>query len=436
MERSQLKAWQIWSMSLGLLGINFGWGLQMANMSAIYEFLGAKPDQIPILWLAAPITGLLVQPIIGWFSDRTWCFLGRRRPYFLFGAILASLALILMPLSHSLWMAAILLWILDATVNISMGPFRALIPDILPIQQRTRAYITQGILIATGTVLASALPWVLQHFQWATHSSSHQTIPNLVKYSFWIGAAIFMVTILWTVLTTKEIPPTNVVPQKTSLKQTCKELWQDFLSMPKTMKDLAWVMMFSWAGLFCMFLFFPIAVAHQVFHAEVGSAAYQQGLAWAGMCFAFYSFIFLIVSLIMPWFANRFRAKNIYATCLTCGGLGLLGILFAHTPWQLLILMVGVGIAFSGMQSLPYAMLADALPRHKLGTYMGLFNLFIVIPEIVVSLCLGWAITYLLHGDRHFAVALGGVFMLFSAFLVKRVRSAPAAKLEECRNAA
>lgn len=420
MQRNQLANWQIWSMSLGLLGINFGWGLQMANMSAIYEFLGAKPEQIPILWLAAPLTGLLVQPLIGWFSDRTWCALGRRRPYFLGGAILASIALFLMPLSCNLWMAAALLWLLDATVNISMGPFRALIPDMLPTQQHTRAYIIQGILIALGTVLASALPWFLQHFQLVSTTST-QTIPNLVKVSFWIGAGIFLITIYWTVLTTQEIPPEN--QEKICVKKnSLKEIAHDIFHMPKTMRDLAWVMMFSWMGLFCMFMYFPIAVAHKVFSAETGSALYQQGLAWAGICFAFYGVIFLISSSCMPFFAKRFSIKKIYSVCLACGGIGLIGAGFMQSKWQALGLMLGVGIAFAGMQSLPYAMLASALPKNKLGIYMGIFNLFIVIPEILVSLFFGWIMTHILHGERHLAVMTGGFFMLFSAFLVFKVK--------------
>ena len=298
-------------MSVGLLGINFGWGLQMANMSAIYEFLGAKPDQIPILWLAAPLTGLMVQPIIGWLSDRTWCALGRRRPYFLGGAILASLALILMPLSHHLWMAAVLLWVLDATVNISMGPFRALIPDLLPVRQRQQGFMTQGILIALGTVLASALPWVVQHFYLSIEPTKANTIPHLVKISFWMGAGIFLTTILWTVITTKEFPPT-ISTEEAKARTSLKELVKDFVNMPVTMRDLSWVMMLSWIGLFCMFLYFPISVAHRIFHASAGSAAYDQGLAWAGMCFAFYGVIFLLTSFIMPWFAQRFDSKYIH----------------------------------------------------------------------------------------------------------------------------
>lgn len=428
MEQKQLRSWQIWSMSLGLLGINFGWGLQMANMSAIYEFLGAKPEQIPILWLAAPLTGLLVQPIIGWLSDRTWCFLGRRRPYFLFGSILASISLILMPLSHSLWMAAALLWVLDATVNISMGPFRALVPDILPLQQRRQGFMTQGILIALGTVLASALPWVLQHFHLVSLANNSPSIPNLVRISFWIGAAIFLVTILWTVFTTKEFPPT--LQQTTVESFSFKGLLHDFLTMPKTMRDLSWVMMLSWIGLFCMFLYFPIAVAHRAFHAEVGSELYQQGLAWAGMCFAFYGVVFLITSVIMPKFSERFSAKHIYSFCLLCGAVGLMGAWFMVNKWIALFLMVGVGIAFSGMQSLPYSMLADALPRHKIGTYMGLFNLFIVIPEIVVSLGFGWVMEHVLHGERHLAVVTGGFCMLLAALFALRVSLAGAEEVQ------
>lgn len=421
MEKRFLANWQIWSMSFGLLGINFGWGLQMANMSAIYEFLGAKPDQIPILWLAAPLTGLLVQPLIGWMSDRTWCWLGRRSPYFLIGALLSSVALLLMPLSHNLWMAASLLWILDASVNISMGPFRALVPDILPLAQQTKGFMVQGILIASGTVLASALPWTLQHVFAVSTQSMLGKIPILVTLSFWIGAVIFISAILWTLFTTREIPPNplnNAIHDKLSLKT----LLHDFCAMPRAMRDLAWVMMFSWMGLFCMFLYFPVSVTHRIFHGVPGSVAYAQGLAFAGLCFAAYGVFFLITSLLLPAFARYCTKKSIHCFCLLCGGFALTAMSFVQAQWQLLAMMLGVGIAFASMQSMPYAMLSEHLPRHKLGIYMGFFNLFIVIPEIIVSLGFGWFIKYCLGGHRYLAVAAGGICMLLAAIFTLRIK--------------
>lgn len=425
MNRERLQSWQIWNMSMGLLGINFGWGLQMANMSAIYEFLGAKPEQIPILWLAAPLTGLLVQPIIGWMSDRTWCWLGRRSPYFLIGAILASLALVLMPLSSHLWMAAGLLWLLDATVNVSMGPFRALVPDILPPSQQSQGYMTQGIVIALGTVLASALPWILQHLFGFSDAAASGQIPSLVKIAFWIGACVFIASIIWTIVTTRELPPADELAPlkiKQSWRANSLSLIHDFLQMPQTMRDLSWVMVFSWMGLFCMFMYFPIAVAHHVFHAEPGTVAYEKGLAWGGLCFAAYGVFFLLTSTLLPWISEYCSQKRIYSISLACGGLALISILLIQTKWQALALMLGVGIAFASMQTIPYAMLAQALPRHKLGIYMGIFNLFIVIPEVLISLGFGPIMEHVLHNQRVLAVATGGVFMLISAVLAQRVR--------------
>ena len=414
--------WQIWNMAVGLLGINFGWGLQMANMSAIYESLGATPSSIPILWLAAPLTGLLVQPIIGKMSDNTWNRLGRRKPYFLFGAIAASLALIFMPLCSSLWMAAGLLWVLDGSVNISMGPFRALVPDLLDKNQRTKGYLFQGIAIAIGTVVASALPWIFEHV-FHVHGHAHNDIPRIVTLAFWVGAFVLLVAILWTVLTVKERPPvdSSVSKKSTSSGGFFKSMAVDIVKMPHNMRRLAWVMVFSWIGMFCLFLFFPITVATYIFHGHPGSVAYSQGLAWAGLCFSAYAVVFLIVSLLLPPLTYRFARKTVYGVYLAIGGLSLLSILIAHTKWDVLLIMIGVGIAFAGMQSLPYAILSDSLPKSKLGVYMGIFNLFIVIPEIIVALGFGYVVKHWLHDSSLLAVAVGGASMFLSAILTLRV---------------
>lgn len=428
MQRWHLSNWQIWNMSVGLLGINFGWGLQMANMSAIYEYLGASPDKIPILWLAAPLTGLLVQPIIGYMSDNTWCALGRRRPYFLVGAILACLALILMPLSTSLWMAAVLLWILDGSVNVSMGPFRALVPDLLEEVQRTKGYIFQGIAISMGTVLASALPWFLQHvLNIQSFPSSTSAIPWIVKLSFWIGAVIFIGTILWTVLTTKEFPylhplRPSLASKRSRLARAMTQLWQDIVNMPQMMRRLAWVMMFSWMGLFCMFLYFPITVATTIFHGAPHSSAYLSGLEWAGVCFAMYSVFFLIFSFALPFLTRIFTRAQIYCVSLFFGAMGLMGVFLVKDKYELIILMLGVGVAFAGMQTMPYAILADTLPEEKIGIYMGIFNLFIVIPEIIISLGFGWLMHHVLDDNRMLGVVSGGLFMLIACVLTCRIK--------------
>ena len=279
-------------MSFGFLGIQFGWGLQMANMSAIYEYLGARADQIPILWLAAPLTGLIVQPIIGHASDRTWNRLGRRRPYFLTGALLSSAALILMPRVSALWMAAGLLWILDASINISMEPFRAFVADMLPEDQRTRGFAMQSLFIGLGAVVASVLPGIL--LKWLGNGAAGGgRIPLPVRMSFYIGAAAFFGAVMYTIATTREYPPEDLEAfrrmkaEKRGLAENAREILESVAAMPQTMKQLAWVQIATWLGLFCMWLYFPVAVAHNVFGADdPHSALYTEGVAWGGYCFA------------------------------------------------------------------------------------------------------------------------------------------------------
>src|SRR6202163_4992097 len=274
MEKPRLRFWQIWNMSFGFFGIQFGWGLQMANMSAIYEYLHAKPDQIPILWLAAPLTGLIVQPIIGHMSDRTWGRLGRSRPYFLTGASLSSLALIAMPNSSTLWMAAGLLWILDASINISMEPFRAFVADMLPEDQRTRGFAMQSLFIGLGAVIASALPFMLTNWLHIGAGAEAHTIPAPVRFSFYAGAAVFFGAVLWTILTSKEYPPQDLhafrkaKAEAKGLAANAREIFHSIGAMPATMRQLALVQICTWLGLFCMWLYFPVAVAHNVFGAE------------------------------------------------------------------------------------------------------------------------------------------------------------------------
>ncbi len=423
MEKAPVKKAQLWHMNLGLLGINFAWGLQMANMSAIYESLGAQPEQIPILWLAAPLTGLLVQPIMGWLSDHTWCRLGRRRPYFLLGAILSAFALVFMPLSHSVVMAAALLWLLDAMVNVGMGPFRALIPELLPERQQKLGFTIQGICIALGSVFASFFPWLLQHVFHVPHEVVIQGVPVLIKLSFWFGAFILMATMLWSFFTIKEVAPVAKSATAFNFPTFFQHFKRDIVNMPTVMRDLSWVMMFSWTGMFCMFLYLPVAVIHKIFHATVGTALYEQGLVWVNVCFGAYSVFVLLASLILPWALARYTAKITHAVCLLCGGMALSAMWVIQTKIQALLLMLGVGIAFGSMLSVPYAMVSQGLPASKLGSYMGIFNLFIVIPEIIVSLGFGWVLDHLLGGERYMAVVFGGVCMLFAAILTLRVRS-------------
>ena len=428
MQKPRQTFWQIWNMSFGFLGIQFGWGLQMANMSAIYEYLGARADQIPILWLAAPLTGLIVQPIIGYASDHTWTRLGRRRPYFLLGAILSSLALILMPRCSALWMAAGLLWILDTSINISMEPFRAFVADLLPEEQRTRGFAMQSLFIGLGAVVASALPWLLTNFFHLAAETSRHAIPLTVRLSFYIGAAAFFGAVLWTILSTKEYPPENMdafrhsKAEHRSIGSHVSEIFAAIREMPPTMRQLAPVQLLTWLGLFCMWLYFPVAVARNVFEAaDQNSAIYTRGVEWAGICFGMYSAVCFVFSLVLPKLAQVVGRKNTHSLCLICGALGLLSIAVIHDKNLLLLSMVGVGIAWASTLSMPYAVLAGALPADKTGVYMGIFNFFIVLPEIVASLGFGWVMNHLLHNNRLAAVIAGGVFMALAAILMQRV---------------
>lgn len=430
MHKPKLSFWQIWNMSFGFLGIQFGWGLQMANMSAIYEFLDAKPDQIPLLWLAAPLTGLIIQPIIGNMSDKTWGKFGRRRPYFLVGALLSSFALILMPNSSTLWMAAGLLWILDASINISMEPFRAFVADLLPEEQRTKGFVMQSFFIGLGAVIASALPWLMSNFfNVSSISSAAQAIPETVKYSFYIGAFAFLSAVLWTIFSTKEYPPENLESfykmknEKKGFFNSASEIILAIKEMPITMKQLAWVQIFTWLGLFCMWLYFPVAVARNVFGAtDEKSLVYSQGVEWAGLCFAMYSIVCFLISFLLPIIAAKTSRKITHTISLFLGGIGLLSVAFIQNKYLLLFSMTGVGIAWASILSMPYAILSGSLPKDRIGVYMGIFNFFIVLPEIAASLGFGWIMSHLLNNNRLTAVILGGCFLIIASMLVQRVK--------------
>jgi maltose/moltooligosaccharide transporter len=429
MEKHRLSFWQIWNMSFGFLGIQFGWGLQMANMSAIYEYLGARADQIPILWLAAPLTGLIVQPVIGHMSDRTWNRLGRRRPYFLAGALLASAALILMPQSSALWMAAGLLWIMDASINISMEPFRAFVADLLPEEQRTRGFAMQSLFIGLGAVVASALPWIMTNlFHVQSVESSRQSIPLAVRLSFYVGAIAFLGAVMWTISSTKEYPPDDLDAfaqmkrEKSGFMGNTAEILRSIGHMPPTMKRLAWVQLFTWLALFCMWLYFPVAVAHNVFGApDQNSPVYTQGVEWAGICFGLYSAVCFVFSFALPAVARALGRKITHSLCLVCGAAGLLSVAVIHDKYFLLLSMTGVGVAWASILAMPYAILAGSLPAGKMGVYMGIFNAFITLPEITASLFFGWVMLHLLHNNRLAAVVAGGCFMIVAALLMKRV---------------
>jgi maltose/moltooligosaccharide transporter len=423
-----LSFWQVWNMSFGFLGIQFGWGLQMANMSAIYEYLGARPEAIPMLWLAAPLTGLIVQPIIGHMSDRTWSPLGRRRPYFLTGALLASLALIAMPNSPTLWVAAGLLWILDASINVSMEPFRAFVADLLPVQQLTQGFAMQSLFIGLGAVVASALPWMLTNVFGMTAAPGGGRIPPNVRLSFYIGAVAFIGAVLVTVLTTREHPPQDLDEFRRSkaaragVVHGLRDIMAALRDMPPPMERLALVQLCTWFGLFCMWIYFPVAVARHVFGAvDETSALYRSGVEWGGLCFAMYSAVCFAFSLVLPSIADGLGRRLTHALCLLAGAAGLLSVALIRSPALLLLSMTGVGIAWASILSMPYVILAGALPARRMGLYMGIFNFFIVLPEIAASLGLGLVMRTLLGNNRLAAVVLGGAFLALAAGLMRFV---------------
>lgn len=495
--KPRLSFWEIWNMSFGFLGIQFGFALQNGNVSRIFETLGAKVDEIPILWIAAPVTGLIIQPIIGYFSDRTWGRLGRRRPYFLVGAILASAALLFMPNSPALWIAAGMLWLMDASINITMEPFRAFVGDNLPSDQRTGGFAMQSFFIGVGAVVASLLPYILSKLIGMSNTAEAGVVPDSVKWSFYLGSVVFLLAVLWTVFRSREYSPEQleafeaaegkVEYQKeardskyyrrnggrqiaigliisvlgvalTALVvwlQLEKELYvltvgtllggflllasgglqrngffqngfvtiiNDFQDMPRTMKQLAPVQFFSWFALFSMWIYTTSAVTSQVFGtSDTTSALYNQGADWVGVCFAVYNGVAALVAFLIPVLAARTSRKMAHAVCLLCGAVGLISIFFVKDANLLLGSMIGIGIAWASILSMPYAILTGALPAAKMGYYMGVFNFFIVIPQIVAASILGFLVSRFFDDQAVYALIVGGVSFVIAAGLTLSV---------------
>ena len=418
------------------MGIQFGWALQMANMSSIYEFLGAKSGEIPLLWLAAPLTGFIVQPIIGYLSDRTWHpTFGRRRPYFMIGAILSSIALVLMPNCSELWMAAGLLWILDSSINISMEPFRAFVADNLPEEQRTFGFSMQSLFIGLGSVVASALPWIFTNWVGMKDEVGHVGIPSNVKWSFYIGACAFFLFVLYTVVTSKEYPPVEDKKRdekkKVGVKEGLNEIIEAILNMPKRMKQLALVQFLTWPGLFLMWFYYTPAVGADIFGGSASDTSdpalrtlYQQGTELAGLTYSFQNLITFLFAMLLPVLAKPLGQKFTHQLCLTVGGLGLISLSFIHGAQNQIFLfavMGAVGIAWASILSMPYAMLADCLPENKIGVYMGIFNFFIVLPEIIAALSFGWVMDTFLDNNRVLAVSIGGGLLILAGILTMRI---------------
>lgn len=439
--KPRLSFWQLWNMSFGFFGIQFGFALQNANTSRIFSTLGAKADDLPLFWLAAPITGLLIQPIIGYLSDNTWHpFWGRRRPFFFIGAILASTALFLMPHSTVLWMAVAVLWLMDASINISMEPFRAFVGDKLNPAQQTAGFAMQTFFIGCGAVIASLLPTIFADYLGVSNSAANGSIPDSVRYSFYIGGAVYLLSVMWTVFTTKEFPPESLEKFKEEkanskgLKNAILEILGGFSKMPKTMVQLAVVQFFSWIALFAMWIYTTSAIADNVYHTtDATSSAFQDAGNYVGIMFAVYNGISAIAAFLLPILAKRTSRKFVHTLCLIIGGLSLASlflitsntVLFSIANFDFTILfipMIGVGIAWASILTMPYSILAGALPADKMGYYMGVFNFFVVIPQIVSGLVLGFFTQHFFGGHTVKTLLLGGFCMIIAGFLTLIVK--------------
>lgn len=495
--KPQLSFMQIWNMCFGFLGIQFGFALQNANVSRIFETLGADYNNLAILWVAAPITGLIVQPIIGYLGDNTWTRLGRRRPYFLYGAIAASLALFIMPNSPSLWIAAGMLWIMDASINVSMEPFRAFVGDMLPKNQRGLGYAMQSFFIGIGAVVASALPWMMTNWFDVSNTAEAGVLPESVKFAFYAGGVIFFLAVAWTVFSTKEYSPEElkafeeadimdegeapeqpVLPTASAyikgglvfsilgavvaaviainiealdknlfimagmllafglcqlvagwMGQSGKtengfyEVIGDLFTMPTAMRQLALVQFFSWFPFFAMWIYTISAVtSHHYGTTDPTSVAYNEGADWVGILFATYNGTSIFAAIIIPVLVKFTNLRATHMINLALGGLGYISFLFIKDPAWLVLSMVGVGFAWASVLSVPYAILSNSLPANKMGVFMGIFNFFIVIPQILAASILGFLITKVFDSQPVYALVIGGVSMLIAGVLTLRVR--------------
>jgi maltose/moltooligosaccharide transporter len=430
--KPRLSFWQIWNMSFGFLGIQFGFALQNGNMSRIFETMGAKQDELAFLWLAAPTTGLIIQPIIGYLSDRTWSpRWGRRRPFFLVGAICASLALLVMPHVSALWMAAGMLWIMDSSINISMEPFRALVGDMLPSNQRTTGFGAQTFFIGIGAVVGSLLPYIFTNWLHFSNVAPAGHISPSLRYAFYTGGVIYFLAVLWTVIRTREYPPENLAEFEAEKARTAgfwhgvKESFAGISDMPRTMRQLAVVQFFSWLALFSLWIYATPAITSHIYHtSDTTSKLYNEGADWVNVCFSVYNGVSALAALALPVIARATSRRMTHLLCLTAGGLGLISIYFVQSPQLLLLSMVGVGVAWASILSIPYAMLAGALPANKMGYYMGVFNFFIVLPQMVAGVTLGFLTKHVFHNEPVLTLVFGGCAMILSGLLTLRVHDA------------
>jgi len=430
-----LSFWQLWNMSFGFFGIQFGFALQNANTSRIFSTLGALPDDLPLFWLAAPVTGLLVQPIIGYLSDRTWHpTWGRRRPFFFIGALLASFALLAMPHASAIWMAVVVLWLMDAAINVSMEPFRAFVGDKLAPSQQTAGFAMQTFFIGCGAVIASLLPTFFSDVMGVSNVSLDGGIPDTVRYSFYAGGSIYFLAVLWTVISSEELPPQDMqkFEQQRAASQgiaaAVREMVSGFMHMPETMIKLAVVQFFTWIALFAMWIYTTTAIAEHIFATTNSqSSSFQEAGNWVGTMFAVYNGVSALAAFLLPVLAKRSSKKLVHMLCLLAGGAGLISIYFIHTQLWLLLPMLGMGLAWASILTMPYALLASSLPQEKMGYYMGVFNFFIVIPQIVSGLLLGWVTRHWFDGQTVKTLMLGGACMIIAGLLSLMIKEEAAA---------
>jgi len=436
MEKRKLGFWDIWNMSFGFLGIQMGFALQNANASRILQIFGADVHELSWFWVVAPLTGLIVQPIIGYYSDRTWTRLGRRRPFFLTGALLASMGLILMPNADmftafmpALWVGAGMLMIMDASFNVAMEPFRALVADLLPSDQRTLGFSIQTVLIGIGAVIGSWLPYALTNWFGVLNEAQPGEVPTNLLLSFIIGAAVLVVSILITVFTTKEYSPEEMAQFSEGEEEPVEEsslldIFTDFKKMPLTMKQLSSVQFFSWFGLFGMWVFSTPAIAHHIYGLSLDDhgTAYQNAGDWVGILFGVYNAVSAVYAFFLPAIAKKLGRKKTHKYSLIAGGIGLISIYFMPNENWLILSMLGIGVAWASILAMPYAILAGSIPVRKMGVYMGIFNFFIVLPQIINAIIGGPIVKYFYGGNPIFAIVISGVSLIIAGLLVSRVK--------------
>lgn len=427
-----LSIFQIINMSMGFLGIQMGFALQNSNASRILQAHGADTEYLSLFWLVAPITGMVVQPIVGYYSDRTWTRIGRRRPYILVGALLTGVALFLMPntvfftsLMPSLLIVAGILLLMDTSINLTMEPFRALIGDSLSSKQRSLGFSVQTILIGIGAVLGSSLPYLLTRYFGFSTTDLQNVIPDNIRYSFYIGAIVLVLTVLWTVFTTKEYSSYELgFDNKSVNTKGIKSFLYDLKHMPLIMKKLGWVQFYTWFAFFMMWVYMTPAIAEHVFYKMEGNLnqLYIEAGNWVGVLFGVYNGISVLYAVFISRLVARFGKTKVHGLGLFIGGVSLISILFISSPYSLLLCMMGLGVAWGSVLSIPYAILADSLPSHRMGVYMGIFNFFITFPQIICGLLGGMLIKFVFNNQPIYGIVLGGFFMLIASFCAWRIK--------------